>query len=38
MAMFKSVLLLEHWGEDATVETVISASVRPALLGFFTPE
>ncbi|MDP1642032.1 MAG: TetR/AcrR family transcriptional regulator [Phenylobacterium sp.] len=38
MAMFNSVLLLEHWGEDATVETVISAYVRPALMGFFTPE
>jgi|TARA_R100000935_G_scaffold51602_1_gene78285 AcrR family transcriptional regulator len=38
MAMFNSVLLLEHWGEDATVETVMSAYVRPALMGFFTPE
>lgn len=38
MAMFNSVLLLEHWGEDATVETVISAYVRPALMGFFSPE
>lgn len=38
MAMFNSVLLLEHWGEDATVDTVISAYVRPALMGFFTPE
>ena len=37
MAMFNSVLLLEHWGEDATVETVISAYVRPALMGFFSP-
>ena len=33
-----SVLLLEHWGEDATVDTVISAYVRPALMGFFNPE
>ncbi|MDX5329750.1 MAG: TetR/AcrR family transcriptional regulator [Caulobacteraceae bacterium] len=38
MAMFNSVLLLEHWGEDATVDTVIAAYVRPALMGFFTPE
>lgn len=38
MAMFNSVLLLEHWGEDATVDTVISAYLRPALMGFFTPE
>lgn len=38
MAMFNSVLLLEHWGEDATVDTVIAAYVRPALLGFFTAE
>jgi hypothetical protein len=38
MAMFNSVLLLEHWGEDATVDTVMAAYVRPALLGFFTAE
>lgn len=38
MAMFNSVLLLEHWGEDATVETVITAYVRPAMMGFFSPE
>ena len=38
MAMFNSVLLLEHWGEEATVETVMAAYVRPALLGFFTPQ
>lgn len=38
MAMFNSVLLLEHWGEDATVDTVMAAYVRPALLGFFTPQ
>ncbi len=37
MAMFNSVLLLEHWGEDATVDTVVAAYVRPALKGFFTP-
>jgi AcrR family transcriptional regulator len=37
MAMFNAALPLEYWSPGSTVDTVIDAHVRPAMIGFFTP-
>ena len=37
MAMFNSALPLSYWSSGATLDTVVDAHVRPALMGFLTP-
>lgn len=37
MAMYNAALPLDYWSPGSTLDTVIDAHVRPALMGFFTP-